>query len=74
MPIYLSNKTLISLMKRHKVTIRDLSMKTGFTMKRIREVRNSGLSECNAARDWIQAITNVDPGYLTNEFKLSKGK
>ncbi len=50
------------LMRRYHVTIKQLSQETGFTMKRIREVRSSGLKDRHAIRDWIQAIIGVDPG------------
>lgn len=58
----LSGRNLKKLMRSHKVTIRDLKSRTGITMKRIREVRESGLTDRNAARDWVQAITGTDPG------------
>jgi hypothetical protein len=50
------------LMRQCCVTIRELSKRTGITMKRIREVRAEGLCDRNAARDWIEAITGSDPG------------
>jgi len=50
------------LMRKHKVTIRQLKDSSGLLMKRIREVRSSGLQDRGAARDWIQAITGTDPG------------
>ncbi len=52
----------IRLMRKHKVTIRDLKKRTGFTLKRIREVRSGGLVDPVACRDWVQAITETDPG------------
>ena len=47
---------LCSLMRKHRVTIRDLKTRTGFTMKRIRERRETGLIG-HAAIDWHEAIT-----------------
>jgi hypothetical protein len=47
---------LCSLMRKHRVTIRDLKQRTGFTMKRIRERRESGLGG-HAASDWHEALT-----------------
>jgi hypothetical protein len=47
---------LCSLMRKHRVTIRDLKTRTGITMKRIRERRESGLGG-HAAIDWHEAIT-----------------
>lgn len=43
-------------------------------MKRIREVRNSGLSHAGSARDWVQAITGTDPGELRTEYTISEEK
>ncbi len=47
---------LCSLMRKHRVTIRDLKQRTGITMKRIRTVRETGLGG-HAAIDWHEAIT-----------------
>lgn len=58
----LSGRMLKKLMRSHKVTIRDLKSSTGITMKRIREVIRSGLTDRNDARDWVQEITGTDPG------------
>jgi hypothetical protein len=58
----LSGRKLKKLMRQHKITIADLKARTGITMKRIREVQKSGLTDRNAARDWVQAITGTDPG------------
>jgi len=55
---------LASLMRRNCVTIRALSQRTGITMKRIRMIRERGLSDPHAIRDWIEAITGEDPGSL----------
>ncbi len=56
---------ITSLMRRHKVTIRELKARTGITMKRIRQVRERGLGCRHAKRDWIEAITGTDPGPQT---------
>ena len=52
------------LMRVHKVRIRELSRRMQITMKRIREIREIGLDERYAIRDWLEAITGVDPGEL----------
>ena len=52
------------LMRRHHVTIRELAARLQRTMKRVRHVRDRGLDDTNAARDWIEAITGRDPGPL----------
>lgn len=53
------------MMRRHRVTIRDLARRLGSTQRRVREIRNGAAAlGVNAARDWIQAITGTDPGQL----------
>jgi hypothetical protein len=48
---------LKALMARHKVTIRELSARTGVPMKRIREIRAMGrVSYCHYC-DYTQAVT-----------------
>lgn len=54
----------VRLMRQHNVTIRALKERTGFTLKRIRFVRENGLADLNAVRDWIEAVTGVDPGAI----------
>ena len=50
---------LKSLMRKHRVTIRELSRRMGIPMKRIREVRNGvALLDSLYALDWREAITN----------------
>jgi hypothetical protein len=44
------------LMRQNRVTIRELAARTGFTMKRIRQVRRAGLFG-PAVLDWQEAIT-----------------
>lgn len=58
----LSGEEVTRLMRQFRVKIRDLSERTGITMKRIREVRTEGLADRNTIRDWIEAITGNDPG------------
>lgn len=58
----ITGNSIIRLMRRHKVTIRDLAKSAGFTQKRIREVRRDGLLDRGSKRDWIQVITGKDPG------------
>jgi len=54
--LVLSGRDLCRLMRRHRVTIRDLARRTGITQKRIREIRRSQLTGL-AVHDWIEAIT-----------------
>jgi transcriptional regulator with XRE-family HTH domain len=57
----MTGNELKTLMRRHKMTIRDLAKRTQITQQRIRLRRETGLDP-ETARDWIQAITGVDPG------------
>ena len=60
----LTGPEIISLMRKHKRTIKDLSKEMGITMKRIREVRNSEGDPVlvgHTAIDWIQHITGSVP-------------
>lgn len=58
----ISGESIRKLMRAHRVPIRGLSESTGITMKRIREVRESGVKGPHLCRDWVQAITGTDPG------------
>lgn len=60
--IFLSGPDIRTMMRRNKVTIKELSKRTQFTQKRVRQVRNYGLKDAYAIRDWVQAITGTDPG------------
>ena len=62
----LSGPELCALMRRHKVTMRDLKQRTGFTLKLIRNRRTNGLKG-HAAIDWHEAIT----GSLTPHMKAA---
>ena len=52
----MSGPELCALMRKHKVTMRDLKACTGFTLKLIRSRRTTGLKG-HAAIDWHEAIT-----------------
>ena len=58
----LSGRELRALMREHRVTIRELSRRTGVTRKRIRERLRSGISQPAVIRDWVQSIIGHDPG------------
>ena len=60
----ITGKEITRLMRQHRMTIRELCNRMGITMKRIREVRDAGLSDRLAIRDWVQGITGTDPGQL----------
>ena len=40
-------------------------------MKRVRQIRGSGLTDPLAVRDWIQAITGVEPGTIGEKFRIA---
>ena len=52
----MSGRELCNLMRIHRVTMRDLKKRTGFTLKLIRERREIGLTGY-ACIDWYEAIT-----------------
>ena len=59
-------------MRRHRKTIAGLSFATGITQKRIREVREHGLRDPYAIRDWLQAITGTDVGPLPERYRIRR--
>lgn len=66
----LSGNEIVTLMRRHKVTILQLAFRLGSTQKRVRAIRKKGLV-CNlAVRDWIQAITMEDPGPIPDMYRV----
>lgn len=54
---YLSGKQVVSLMRRHRVTIDELASRTGIAKDRIRQVREKGLRCLFTVIDWLEAIT-----------------
>lgn len=58
----ITGREIVSLMRKHGVTIRELSRRMQVTQKRIRQVRETGLDHPDFARDWIEQITGTDPG------------
>jgi hypothetical protein len=70
--ILISGREIRLLMMFHRVTIGELSKRSGFTMKRIRTVRESGLSDVNAVRDWVQSISGRDPGNVNRWFAVER--
>jgi len=45
------------LMRRHKKTIRSLSIEMGITQQRVREAREDGVKTRYVCRDWMEALT-----------------
>ncbi len=50
------------LMRKHHVSIQALAERMQITMRLVRLRRETGLEKPAYARDWVQAITGVDPG------------
>ena len=67
----LTGKQLSTLMRRHRVTIRELSKRMGITMKRIREVRRDGLDNPGVVRDWVQGILGRDPLAEVDSYRIN---
>ena len=59
---FMEGKEVQRLMRKYKVTIRDLSQRMGVTQKRIRRRREIGLEGRELIRDWVQGIIGADPG------------
>ena len=73
----LTGKQICSLMRCSRVRIRDLAVRMQITQKRIRYVREHGIADGNAARDWIEAITGderprVDSVSLQTVYRISR--
>ena len=71
-PSRLTGAEIVRLMRKHKQTIKGLAEKMGITQKRIRTVRARGLADPLAVRDWLQAITNVDPGPIPRTVRVDE--
>lgn len=68
----LSGKEVARLMRRHHRTIASLAFRLGTTQKRIRQARQRGLDDPLAVRDWIEAITGVDPGPIPARYVIRR--
>ncbi len=71
LPSSLTGKEVVALMRKHRVTIESLAFRIGTSMKRIRKIRESGLQDLLAVRDWIQAITGEDPGPIPEKYRVN---
>lgn len=67
----LSGKQIVDLMRKHKKTIETLAFRLGNSRKRVRQVRESGLSDPLIVRDWLEAITGNDPGPLPEKYRIN---
>ena len=62
---FMEGKEVKRLMRKYRVTIRELSHRMGITQKRIRQIRDGvGLEGKELMRDWVQGIIGADPGPL----------
>ena len=66
----LPGKEIVKLMRKHKMTISQLAFRLGTSRKRVRQVRDSGLVDPLAIRDWIQAITGIDVGPIPKKYQV----
>ncbi len=66
----LSGIEVKALMRRHRKTIEELSFRMGITQKRLREVREKGLHDVYALRDWLEAVTGEDVGPLPERYYI----
>lgn len=69
-PQALTGKQIVNLMRKHKKTIESLAFRMGITQKRIRKIREQGLADVLAIRDWIEAITGEDPGPIPERYRI----
>lgn len=69
--LYVSGPVLCALMRRHRCTIRLLAQRMAITLRRIRQVRQAGLTCPHTARDFVEAITGTDPGPVTRPLTLA---
>ena len=61
-PSILTGEDMISLMRKHRITISVLAVKVGSSQRRVRLLRHTGLIDAAVIRDWLEAITGQDPG------------
>jgi len=66
----LSGVEVTKLMRRHRKTIGELSFRLGISKKRLRQVRDQGLSDPYAVRDWLEAIVGEDVGPLPTRYRI----
>lgn len=57
----LTGKQVVSLMRKHKVTIRDLAKRAGATQIRVRQIREQGVKGYCDVTSWLGFITGTDP-------------
>ncbi len=70
----LSGQELVGLIRKHKLTIESLAFRLGTSQKRVRQIRDSGLTDPLAVRDWIEAVTGDDPGPLPAKYRINNAR
>jgi hypothetical protein len=70
-PSTLSGDELVSLMRKHRMTIPNLALRVGTTQQRVRQLRHNGLTDAPEIRDWLEAITGQDPGPVPERFRIT---
>lgn len=55
----ISGEGIKRLMRRHRITIRDLAQRMNITMKRVRDVRKDGVEGRCMCLDWVEGITGT---------------
>lgn len=66
----LSGPELVRLMRKHQATIARLAFKLGTTEKRVRQLRQQGITNLLTVRDWLEAIRGEDPGPLPERYRI----
>lgn len=69
-PRSLTGADIIELMRTNRVSIAGLAFRLGTTERRVRHVRQHGLVNLLAVRDWMGAIRGGDPGSLPEKFRI----
>ncbi|MFO0941567.1 MAG: hypothetical protein U0930_12465 [Pirellulales bacterium] len=70
LPQSLTGKEIVRLMRKNGKTIESLSFRMGIPQKRIRQIREKGTADVLAIRDWMEAITGVDPGPIPEKIRI----
>ncbi|WP_293000009.1 hypothetical protein [Nevskia sp.] len=60
----ITGRTVRSLMRKHRKTIRGIATEFGLTMKRVREVRTRGVAAGLIAGEWTFILTGVWPDHV----------
>ncbi len=66
----LSGSEIVKMMRTHKMTIEQLAFRLGTSQKRVRQVRDLGLSDVYTIRDWIHAISDLDVGPIPEKYRV----